>query len=66
MFNSVAIDEKAGAQTILHCALDGRVDNESGRYYDNCKEKAPHPLAEDADITKNLWDSTEKLLQEYL
>lgn len=50
-----------GAQTNIYCAVDEELDNVSGRYYSDCKEKQllPHALNE-ADAIR-LWEMSEKL-----
>ncbi|XP_071790227.1 retinol dehydrogenase 12-like [Asterias amurensis] len=49
------IDETAGAQTTLHCALDESVAELSGKYFDNCAEYEPSPFAQDDELAKELW-----------
>ncbi|XP_071790879.1 retinol dehydrogenase 12-like [Asterias amurensis] len=51
----VFIDETAGAQTTLHCALDESVAELSGKYFDNCAEYEPSPFAQDDELAKELW-----------
>jgi retinol dehydrogenase-12 len=48
-----------GAQTSLHCATSPEVEAHDGRYYDDCKERAPSPLAEDEALAKALWEKCE-------
>jgi hypothetical protein len=48
-----------GAQTSLYCATSPEVAEHDGRYYDDCKEKRPNPLAEDAGLAKELWARSE-------
>ena len=50
------IDEEAGAQTTLHCALDDSVADLSGRYFDNCQEAEPSVFAQDDEDARKLWD----------
>ncbi|XP_022096265.1 retinol dehydrogenase 12-like [Acanthaster planci] len=50
------IDEEAGAQTTLHCALDDSVPDLSGSYFDNCQETKPSALAQDDDLARRLWE----------
>jgi NAD(P)-dependent dehydrogenase (short-subunit alcohol dehydrogenase family) len=48
-----------GAQTSLHCATAAEVATHDGRYYDDSKEKAPNPLAEDEGLARELWARSE-------
>jgi retinol dehydrogenase-12 len=48
-----------GARTSLYCATSPDVAGHDGRYYDNCREKKPNPLAEDAALAKELWEKSE-------
>ncbi|XP_022096270.1 retinol dehydrogenase 13-like [Acanthaster planci] len=50
------IDEEAGAQTTLHCALDDSIPYLSGSYFDNCQETAPSALAQDDELAQRLWE----------
>jgi retinol dehydrogenase 12 len=45
-----------GAKTTLYCAADAAVAGETGKYYDECKERRPSKLADDADLARELWD----------
>ena len=49
-----------GAQTTLYCALDKRLENETGKYYSDCEEKLPQPKALIAEDQKRLWNLSEK------
>ncbi|XP_038059217.1 retinol dehydrogenase 11-like [Patiria miniata] len=49
------IDEEAGAQTTLHCALDNSIPQLSGSYFDNCQLMAPSALAQDDELARRLW-----------
>lgn len=44
-----------GAATSIHCATAPELASASGRYYDECKEKKPNPLADDEALAKELW-----------
>jgi NAD(P)-dependent dehydrogenase (short-subunit alcohol dehydrogenase family) len=48
-----------GAQTSIHCAASPEVEGHDGRYYDDCREKAPSALAQDAELAKALWERCE-------
>ena len=55
----VGIDEASGAQTALFCALEESIEYETGKYYDNCREKDPKsPLVKDDQMRAELWDAT--------
>jgi NAD(P)-dependent dehydrogenase (short-subunit alcohol dehydrogenase family) len=43
-----------GAATTLHCAASPAAAAESGLYYDDCKSKAPSPLAADTALAREL------------
>jgi hypothetical protein len=48
-----------GAQTSLYCATSSDVAGHDGRYYDDCREKAPNRLADDLLLAKTLWEKSE-------
>jgi retinol dehydrogenase 12 len=47
-----------GARTSLFCATDERVAADSGRYYQDCREHEPSPVAT-ADLAAELWQRSE-------
>lgn len=49
-----------GAATTLYCATDATIANESGRYYDNCREKTPTAVAQDMALANRLWEASER------
>ena len=49
-----------GAQTTIHCAVDERLDNVSGRYYVDCAESRLAACAEDKAVAQKLWEISEK------
>lgn len=58
-FRFAGLDEVVGAQTTLYCALEESIQNESGKYYDNCRQKKlSFPLAIDDHVSAELWDTT--------
>ena len=58
-FRIVGLDEASGAQTTLFCALEESIQQETGKYYDNCREKEPGTaLARDDHMSAELWDAT--------
>lgn len=44
-----------GARTSLYCATSPELAAESGKYYDNCREKAASAVAGDAALATELW-----------
>ena len=50
------IDEEAGAQTTLHCALDESVPRLTGRYFANCAVAEASSLARDEELARHLWE----------
>ncbi|XP_064600291.1 retinol dehydrogenase 13-like isoform X2 [Liolophura sinensis] len=51
---------KQGAQTTLFCALDPSLENVSGKYFSDCKEKEVAPEATDPAVAARLWAISEK------
>ena len=49
-----------GAKTTLHCATSEAVKSDDGRYYDECREKKPSPLADDPALALRLWEHSER------
>jgi len=47
-----------GAKTSLYCATSPEVAAHDGRYYDDCREKKPSALAEDAELGRRLWEKS--------
>jgi NAD(P)-dependent dehydrogenase (short-subunit alcohol dehydrogenase family) len=48
-----------GAQTSLYCATSLELAEVSGRYYDNCAEREPNPVAT-AELAGELWHLSEE------
>jgi retinol dehydrogenase 12 len=48
-----------GAQTSLYCATSPELAEVSGRYYDNCAEREPSPVAT-AELAGQLWQRSEE------
>lgn len=44
-----------GAETVVWCATSTEVSGESGRYYRNKESRDPSPIAQDADLARELW-----------
>lgn len=53
------LSNEDGARTPLYCATAPELATVTGRYYDECREVAPSPLADDADLARELWRRTE-------
>lgn len=49
-----------GAQTTLYCASSPEVADHDGRYYDDCRERQPSRVAQDAALARALWDKSEQ------
>lgn len=47
-----------GAATSLYCATSPEVAGQSGRFYDNCREREPSPVATE-QLGKILWERSE-------
>jgi retinol dehydrogenase 12 len=52
------ISNDEGALTTLHCALSPEVAAQDGRYYDDCREKEPSPIARDDAAALRLWEKS--------
>lgn len=52
----LGINESAGAQTTIYCAIDESITDQSGGYYDNCYLTKESKLAQDDGLAKKLWD----------
>jgi retinol dehydrogenase-12 len=52
------LSPEQGARTSLFCATDEQVAAASGRYYEDCQERAPSPVAT-ADLGAELWQRSE-------
>jgi retinol dehydrogenase-12 len=47
-----------GAQTSRYCATSPELAQQSGRFYDNCAERAPNPVAT-PELAGQLWEQSE-------
>ncbi|XP_076832930.1 dehydrogenase/reductase SDR family member 13a.3 [Brachyhypopomus gauderio] len=55
------LDPEGGAQTTLHCALQGGLEALSGRYFSSCAlQEASHAGRDDA-LARKLWEVSERL-----
>jgi len=59
------LSSEEGAQTTIYCAASPEVATQSGRYYEECKEKRPNRLADDAALTAELWKRSEEWTADY-
>jgi len=53
---------EAGAKTSIYVASAPDLEQVSGRYFADCKEKEPSKLAQDQELAKKLWATTETYL----
>ena len=53
------IDTEEGARTSLHCATAPEIAQESGLYYDKCKQRTPSTLGRDLPLAAELWRRSE-------
>lgn len=53
------ISPAQGARTTLYCATASELVDQSGRYYDQCREKTPSALAQDPALAAELWNRSE-------
>lgn len=49
-----------GAKTTIYCATSPDVANETGKYYDDVKEKRPSKQADDVALAAELWKRSEE------
>ncbi len=56
------VTTEEGARTQLYCATAPELATVSGRYYADCQEKAPNPLALDPQLGRELWERSEALV----
>ncbi|HLI36410.1 MAG TPA: SDR family oxidoreductase [Streptosporangiaceae bacterium] len=52
------LSTERGARTSLYCATAPEVAQASGRYYDDCRERVPSPLAT-GELARLLWERSE-------
>lgn len=58
-FTRSLLSNEEGAETTLYCATSPSVANDSGLYYDECREKTPSGPAQDARLSAELWRRSE-------
>jgi NAD(P)-dependent dehydrogenase (short-subunit alcohol dehydrogenase family) len=52
-------DNVAGAKTSVWCCTAKELEGVSGRYYDDCRERAPTKIAQDDTLADELWTRSE-------
>ena len=52
----------APPQTTIYCCLEESIQDRSGTYYSDCKEKTPSRAARSDKKAKKLWEMSEKLV----
>ncbi len=57
------INTEEGARTTLYCATSPEVANDSGLYYDKCRQRAPSSLGQEATKAAELWRRSEAWVQ---
>jgi retinol dehydrogenase-12 len=55
-------DSKQGAQTSIYCACDDSIPGLNGKYFTNCRPKAPSKEAQNLLSARRLWEISENLL----
>jgi len=53
---------ESGAQTSICCAVDVKLENETGKYYKDCQEEKNSPEADNMEDARHLWEVTEKMV----
>ncbi len=51
-----------GAATTLYCATEPLLATESGKYYDNCRQRFPSRKAQDTALARELWERSERMV----
>ncbi|HET9687560.1 MAG TPA: short-chain dehydrogenase, partial [Pseudolabrys sp.] len=55
------ISVERGAETPVYLSSSGSVDGISGKYFENCRERAPSEVAQDDTAAARFWEESEKL-----
>lgn len=58
--NTFAISPQKGAETSIFLAVSPKIENVTGKYFDNCQEKQSNAISYDKDVQKALWTISEK------
>jgi retinol dehydrogenase-12 len=56
LMNAFMASPRDGARTVLDCATSPARAAESGLYYQDCRPRAPSPLAQDPRLAAELWE----------
>jgi len=56
-----AISVERGAETPVYLSSSSNVDAISGKYFENCRQRAPDETAQDDTAAARLWEESEKL-----
>jgi NAD(P)-dependent dehydrogenase (short-subunit alcohol dehydrogenase family) len=52
------LSNEEGARTTLYCATSDDVHDDTGLYYDDCREREPSALASDEGLARTLWEKS--------
>ena len=58
VFHVFSKTPESGAQTSIYCAVEESLENETGKYYEDCKEAKPSKEANNVEDAKKLWEVT--------
>ncbi|MCS6898687.1 MAG: SDR family oxidoreductase [Myxococcales bacterium] len=58
------LSNEEGARTTLYCATSPAVRDQTGLYYDACKERTPSRIALDDALAARLWEQSERWCNE--
>jgi NAD(P)-dependent dehydrogenase (short-subunit alcohol dehydrogenase family) len=65
VIKTFTISETQGARVTLFCATEPSISNESGKYYDMCKEGKVGKLANDEKLIDELWIKSNEFTKDY-
>ncbi len=57
------ISNEQGAKTSLYCATSPATLTQNGLYYDDCREKQPSLAAQNAELSRELWEKSSALCE---
>lgn len=63
MINFIYLNVWEAAQTSIYLSVSPEIEDVSGRYFSNCREKKPSKISQDPEIAKRLWENTEKIVK---
>jgi NAD(P)-dependent dehydrogenase (short-subunit alcohol dehydrogenase family) len=58
------LSNEEGAKTTLYCATSPDVAGQNGLYYDECRVKEPSSAALDRELSRKLWEESERMVSE--